>query len=182
MKRYVKALSAIALLLALSLNVKPALAYFTTYTLARGVQQIKLGDTTEIRESYKDYLKSIQVTNTDGPDSCYVRLKVYFDTAVEGVSITMGGANWKDGGDGYYYWIGGNNGELPMGASTDDPFTVKVTAPKKDDPNKPEEYDEFSVIIVYECAPIEYNEDGSVKVPDGSLGTWELEFTEEKRA
>ena len=60
------------------------MAYFTTYAEAEGSQTLSLGMTTTIPgEEVSDWTKHIRVQNT-GDYSCYVRVKVFAGSQLEG--------------------------------------------------------------------------------------------------
>ena len=92
-----------AVILAGSVSVQSAMAYFTTYVKAKGGYEITLGSQTEIKEDVKDMTKEIKITNT-GETDCYVRVKVFCGSQIE---ISYAGAVDEDGNA---YWTTGDDG------------------------------------------------------------------------
>ena len=71
--------------------------------------------------------------------------------------------NWTDGGDGYWYY----NSVLPAGEMTD-VFTVFVKHTDEADAA-------HNVIVVQECAPVQYDEDGNPLPPTSDM-VWSQQF------
>lgn len=145
-------LGAAAIVLAGSVSVQSAMAYFTTYVKAKGGYEITLGSQTEIEEDVKDMTKEIKISNT-GETDCYVRVKVFCGSQIEisyaGAVDDKGNAYWTKGDDGYWYY----KDILPAGG-TSEVLQAKITLP--------EDYkDSFNVIVVQECTPVQYKEDGT---------------------
>ena len=59
---------------------------------------------------------------------------------------------WTDGGDGYWYY----NDVLQAGQTTEKELNITYKFPSGD--QKPEE---FNVVVIQECTPILYDEDGN---------------------
>lgn len=145
-------LGAAAVVLAGSLSVQSAMAYFTTYVKAKGGCEITLGSETEIHENVKDMTKEIKITNT-GKTDCYVRVKVFcgsqLDIAYSGAVDDKGNALWTKKDDGYWYYK-----EILKAGGTSEVLEVKISLP--------EDYkDSFNVIVVQECTPVQYKADGT---------------------
>ena len=64
-----------ATLIVCGVSVKPTLAYFTTYATAKGGISVDIGPTTDVKEKFKDWKKTIEIENT-GKADCFVRVKV----------------------------------------------------------------------------------------------------------
>ena len=156
-------LTAVALLLVLGVCVAPAMAYFTTYTTSKGNVKLELGFVqTEIEEQVVAGKKEIILQNT-GASACYVRMialtgDAYKDSIL--YSEPAGGdgqavSNWTPGADGYYYYR--SNGEdivLVPGESTTQ-INVSFAFPEEEEPA------DFNVIIIQECTPVLYDEQGN---------------------
>ena len=145
-------LGAAAIVLVGSVSVQSAMAYFTTYVKAKGGYEITLGSQTEIHEDVKNMTKEIKISNT-GETDCYVRVKVFcgsqLDIDYSGAVDEKGNAYWTKGDDGYWYY----KDILPVG-STSEVLQAKIKLP--------EDYkDSFNVIVVQECTPVQYKEDGT---------------------
>lgn len=145
-------LTAAALMMTASIGVGSAMAYFTTYAQAKGGVALELGFTdTEVEEDVIDEKKQLQLKNT-GDYDCYVRLKALTGAAYAS-SITYaekdGSGKWTPGADGYYYYSdivapGGVTSQLDVG------FQFPTEEPK-----------DFNIIIIQECTPVLYDEDGN---------------------
>lgn len=144
------ALAALALLLICGLHSGDSLAYFTTFTMARGSVELHLGAKTELTETVDEMKKTISIQN-NGTSDCFVRAKVF---AGDEVTITYeGSSKWSRGDDGYYYY----SDVLAPGESTE-PLTAVVSITKTLNDLKPED---VNVIIIYESTPALYDADGS---------------------
>lgn len=141
----------LALIMIAAASVPGTLAYFTAYATAKGGVPITLGAKTKVKEEFKNWEKSIQIENT-GETDCYVRVKII---AASQFQITATGNHWTDGGDGYWYY----SEVLPTGLVTEDELKASITVAK-------EVKTSFNVVIVQECIPVSYDENGE---PTGVL-------------
>lgn len=157
MKRTV-CLSAAACLLVGGLAVGRAMAYFTAYAETSGGVVMDMGFTTiipdeEVREVEGGWIKEITVRNT-GDYPCYVRVKLLY-AQLEGVTVTAGGTNWTAGEDDYYYYT-------PILQAKDNAnaerLDARITRPAD---SLQEDGMNFNVIVVAECTPVLYDEDGN---------------------
>lgn len=147
-------LSAAACLLVGGLTVGRAMAYFTAYANTSGGVVMDMGFTEIVPDETVEaveggWIKHITVSNTGGYP-CFVRVKLLYGEEYT-VTSTLG-AGWTDGGDGYYYY----GTPVPAGGKTESEISAKIDAPKealKDGMN-------FNVIVVAECTPVLYNENG----------------------
>ena len=89
-----------ATLIVCGVSVKPTLAYFTTYATAKGGISVDIGPTTDVKEKFKDWKKTIEIENT-GKADCFVRVKVI---AASQFDIQASGSNWSLSDDGYWYY------------------------------------------------------------------------------
>ena len=144
---------AVGLLIAVGITqIQGVMAYFTTYVAAAGGYPIILGSKITIKEDVEDMKKHIQLINT-GEEDCYVRVKVFFSKDIEVSYVSaMDEANqayWNEKEDGYWYY----KEIVPVGAETQElVVTMKV----------PQEWkDSFNVVVVQECTPVLYTEDGT---------------------
>lgn len=158
MKKQSFCLAAAALLLAGSVTVGSAIAYFTTYATASGGAEVELGfTTTEPNEEIKDGSKHIKVENT-GASDCFVRVRILYGDRYEPY-IRVSGENWEEklekdqyGQDvrNFYY-----KDLLPAGGVTPDELLAEIHV-------KEMEYtDDFNVIVIQECTPALYDENGN---------------------
>lgn len=149
MKKHVY-LAAAALVLAGSLTVGKAAAYFTTYATATGGAEVDLGFTrTEPNEEVYDWTKHVQIDNT-GDYACYVRVKAIAGEKFQS-GLVISGEGWTLGDDGYYYY----KDLIPAGQSTPqtDQLLVKI--------DNMDSQEDFNVVVVQECAPVLYDENGN---------------------
>lgn len=146
-------LTAAAVTLTASLFVGTAMAYFTTYATAEGGVELDLGFTETIpQEEVVDGKKEIQLVNT-GDFDCYVRLKAFTGDAYKesfAYSEPSGAGKWTPGADGYYYY---SDIVAPDGLT--DQIDVSFAFGAEEEPA------DFNVIIIQECTPVLYDENGN---------------------
>ena len=194
MKRAKWILAALTAGTILSAGSGQALAYFTTYTEARGGYPVFLGDQTEITEEFSDWTKFVTIHNeADSKEPVWIRVKAYstYDLIFEG-------ADWSAGDEGYYYYarpveagqdtgvLSVKIGRLDASGTLQDP--AKPGQGGAQDPDNPQEAPEgnlkesFNVIVIYESTPVRYGADGSLLPADWNqildTGTMEGEGTE----
>lgn len=154
-------LAVAALVLTASLTVDRAMAYFTVHLNTGGSVQMNIGFAeTELLEEVDKDGKHVVIKNI-GDYDCFVRAKVF--SVVDISYIPSGG--WEDGGDGYWYYTP----VLPAGGSTEE-LLVTFEYPEITDENKVHEFD---IIVVQECTPIIYDEDGN------AIADWDAVITAE---
>ena len=171
MKRKNLVLSIFALLLIACAVLNPAVAYFTANTEADGAIPISFQYKTEIREDFKDWLKSVQIENVKNPvpdkpeilsDPIWVRARAYSGETYPLVEAPAVVGDWIKQGDWWYYQKPLAAGELTS------PITFEITGiPDKDDPDH--QFTSFNVGVVYESTLVRYNADGSEKPPNWSI-------------
>lgn len=155
-------LSAAALSMTAALTLEHSLAYFTTYVSAGGSQVVHMGARTEIHEDVSNMTKHISITNTSETNDCFVRVRVFYEADVTVTCSPQDG--WYDGGDDYWYY----SPILAPGASTA-VLDAKITVPAEFDK------DSFNVVVIHECTPVIYDEDGN---PAADWNTTYSEYTE----
>lgn len=157
------ALIAAAVTLTASLSVGSALAYFTTYCTAEGSYKMSMGfPETEIHEHVESG-KHITIENI-GQYDCYVRVKAF---APEGVTLNYvpeEDSGWIGyGDDGYWeddYWY--YNSILRPGETTPELLIQYIFPEDKDqDPGNDTRPDEINIVVVHECTPVLYDEEGN---------------------
>ena len=151
LKKVVFNLLAVVLLLGVLIPtvVPPVMAYFTTYTRAKGGYTIHLTGVTTIDEEFQNWEKTVTITNKEGKD-VFVRARGY---AGSQFTLTYSGEGWSDGGDGWWYY-----GPALSAGKTANPLVIAIS-------NLPEaeEGDSFNVAVVYESTLVQYNADGTTK-------------------
>lgn len=143
------ALAAAALVLTAGVMTNRTLAYFTTYVTASGGHELELGFTTTIpEEEVANWTKDISITNTGG-NPCYVRVKAFAGVQFElEYDLAASDSRWSAlGTDGYYYWQ-----EILKPGETTGSLLVRI--------DKKDAKEDFNVIIVQECTPVPYDENG----------------------
>ena len=143
-------------------SIQPAIAYFTTFTYAKGGHPIYLRDTTKIEEQFSQQTKHVKISSDTKSEPVWVRVKVFY--AYQGIEkITITGVDnpskWQEGDtdeNGYVYY--NYTDPLPGGGTTEE-LTVKIITK---DPLKAEKGDQYDVIVVYESTPVRYAENGSI--------------------
>lgn len=141
-------MAAATLALTGTLAVGSAMAYFTTYSTAGGGVKMNMGFTKTVPdEQIKSDGKHVTISNT-GKYDCFVRVKAF-------APVSLGykaDKNWSKGADDYWYY----SDILPAGQTTDPELVISYEFPSGDD--KPEE---FNVIVIQECTPVLYKENGT---------------------
>ena len=133
------------------LAVGTSIAYFTTYTAAKGSQTIQLGYHTEFTEEYDDFVKSLVVHNDEKSDQyVFVRAKAFADSSVT-VTYSDYDGKWNPGEDDFYYFTD------PL-APGEDTSVLKVNMVA---PEEPKEGDDFTVVVIHESIPAKYRDDGT---------------------
>lgn len=144
------AVTAAALAMIIALGLEDAMAYFTTYTEAAGSHTVSLGATsTEIDETVSEKTKHVTVRNTSDSYECFVRVKVF---SGKDVTCTPSGTNWTYQDDGYWYY-----GPVVAPGGVTEVLDVSIQL----DSSKEEEITEFNVVVIQECTPVIYDEDGN---------------------
>ena len=120
-----------------TLAVGSAMAYFTTYTTAGGGVTMNMGFTETIpNETVDKDGKHVTITNT-GDYDCFVRVKAF--------------APMED--DGYWHY----EGVLPAGETTPELKELNISYKFPEGKDKPEE---FNIVVIQECTPVLYDENG----------------------
>jgi len=146
-------LTAAAFIMVAGLSLGKALAYFTTYTEAKGGIELDLGFTETIPdETVVDGAKQVKIKNT-GDYDCYVRMKALVGSAYT-ISYTEPGSEgkWTPGADGFYYY----SDIVPAKGGETSQINVNITFPIPEDGVAPD----FNVIIIQECTPALYRDGG----------------------
>lgn len=142
-------MAAATLALTGTLSVGSAMAYFTTYSTASGGVTMHMGFTETIpNEKVDENGKHVTISNT-GDYDCFVRVKAF---APVDLTYNAPDGGWTEGNDGYWYY----DDILPAGKITEQELNITYKFPEGDD--KPEE---FNIVVIQECTPVLYNEDGS---------------------
>ena len=142
-------LASAALALTGALSVGGAMAYFTSYSTAKGKVPVNIGFTKTVPEETVDGSgKHVTIMNTGAYD-CFVRVKVFSVVDVD----YKASEGWRAGDDGYWYY----DKVVAAGASTSE-LLVTFEYPKNTEEDKTEEFD---IVVVQECTPVVYDEDGT---------------------
>ena len=137
----------VAVVLVLTVSLPIALAYFTTYTEAKGGLELRPW-TIEIKEKVENWTKHVVISNSEDGAPSYVRVKAF---AGNEVNLTyLPDEKWELGDDGYYYY----QDILQPGEDTSE-LLVKFEKPED-----PVDGQEFNVIVVYETTPVQYDAAG----------------------
>lgn len=141
-------LAGAALFLTAGVSAGKAMAYFTTYTSASGGAVLHLGFTTTVPgEEVSDWTKRVSIQNT-GDMECYVRARAFAGEVYEAaMTYTDESGKWTRGEDGYYYY----SDILAPGEASEELLIMIDHLNREED---------FNVIVVQECTPVLYDEDG----------------------
>lgn len=138
-----------ALALTGTLAVGSAMAYFTTYTTAGGGVTMNMGFTETIpNETVDKDGKHVTIKNT-GDYDCFVRVKAF---APMELTYTADPDKWEAKNDGYWHY----KEVLPAKKSTSTELNISYKFPEGKD--KPEE---FNIVVIQECTPVLYDENGN---------------------
>lgn len=142
-------IAAATLALTGTLSVGSAMAYFTSYSTAEGSVKINMGFTETVpHEEVDSGGKHITIENT-GDYDCFVRVKAF--APVE-LTYTAPDGGWTQGDDDYWYY----DEILPAGQTTTKELNITYKFPEGEE--KPAD---FNVIVVQECSPVLYDENGN---------------------
>lgn len=150
-------IAAIAILLTLSVSVGLTVAYFSDYETAMGEVSLNLSGQTQITEEVTDTQKVIRIVNTGskGDADMVVRVRVF---GPDGMKVSVGDGHWtKPSGSEWYYY----DQVLAPGESTS-----AITASIADLPVDTD-LSEFDIIVEHESAIAAYDENDTVKKPEG---------------
>lgn len=143
------AMSAAALGMTAALTIESSMAYFTTYVSAGGGQIVSLGAQTTIHEELDDMTKHIVIRNTSETNDCFVRVRVFSGSDLA-IDYTDEEDNWRQGADDYWYYTP----VLPANGITS-ALNAKIEVPTEYD------RDNFNVVVIQECTPVIYDEEGN---------------------
>ena len=171
MKKRNLILSVLILALVLSAGIGSAWAYFTTFATARGGLTLHLGYRTEFEESVSDAAKHIVIRYDDAgganTQEVYVRVKAFGpEDGRHGLSLTSG-EGWTPAADGWYVYTQALGPGVPAASE----LVIGISGFTKEEAEQFKEGENFNVAVVYECAPVIYNEDGSA-VPATDASIW----------
>lgn len=139
-------LTAAAVILAGSMSIQSALAYFTANASAQGGHTISLGSSTDIVEKVIDRAKQIIITNT-GENDCFVRVKVFSGSQID-IEYSGESGAWSQGEDEYWYY----SDIVPAGGKTS-MLKASIIIPEGFE-------DDFNVVVVQECTPVLFDQNG----------------------
>lgn len=162
-RNYAKVLlmSAAALGMTAALTIQSSMAFFTTYVSAGGSHPVTLGTQTEIHEDVSEMTKHIVIRNTSGTNDCYVRVKVFYAEPFDISYTDVDGGKWSRGEDDFWYY----NGILGPGEVTS-VLDAKIGVPENFDK------DSFNVVVIQECTPVLYDENGK------PYADWNMKFSD----
>ena len=145
-------LMAAALALIATIGIGSAFAYFTTYVVADGGVKVSIGSTVTVPEEEMNlHFKHVTIKNT-GDYDCYVRVKAFAGAEYDNLIYSDDNGKWSLGADGYYYY----SDIVPAGETTG---TLKIAVEGLKE--APKENESFNVIVVQECTPVLFSEDGT---------------------
>lgn len=140
----------------LSISAIPAAyAYFTTYCEAEGGGPIMLEEKTEITESFSEWTKTVSIKSDEGSAPVFVRARAFAGQDIK-LTYKFDEGQWIEGNDGFYYY----SSVLQPGDATSNLLVHIGNIPegKEDDPD-------FNVVVVYECTPVQYDDEGNLMDP-----------------
>jgi hypothetical protein len=145
-------LAAAALAIVATLGIGSAMAYFTTYVLADGGVELSMGSSITIPKEKMDlHYKIVSIENT-GDYDCYVRVKAFVGAENGELVFSDVDGRWTPGADGYYYYS-----DIVKPGETTGTIKIAVNGLLV----KPEAGEAFNVIVVEECTPVRFDENGN---------------------
>lgn len=163
MKKVNVCLTALAVILVLGAGIHNIWAYFTTYAEAQGGYVIELGDKTEIKEEFADWTKKVVIRSSEDSQPVFVRAKVFCEsTLVDDLVYMYADTDWKYDEESEYFYY---QHILTAGQETSE-LQIKINLKKETDPITGEIIeneigDNFNVVVIYECTPVRYDENGT---------------------
>ena len=149
-------LAVLVLAVILTAGVGRAWAYFTTYAKAEGGYTIQLGDRTEIREDYEEWVKHVSISNDAESQPVYIRARAFSGTMYKLQYLDDTG-RWTLGEDGYYYY-----GDMVKAGESTGELLIKISsADGMDVPRGEKDGDSFHVAVIYESTPVRYDTEGN---------------------
>ena len=146
-------LSAAALFMTAAVGIGNASAYFTTYVSAGGSHPVYMGARTELKEDVSDMTKHITIENTSQINDCYVRVKVFYagPFTINYTDRSESGNLWTySEADGYWYY-----GPILQAGGSTETLDAKIEVPVDFDKES------FNVVVIQECTPVVYDENGN---------------------
>ncbi len=150
-------IAVVAIVLALTASVGLTVAYFSDYETAMGEVSLNLSGETQITEEVTDTQKVIKVVNTgsEGDADVVVRLSVY---GPDGMKVRVDDEHWSKAKDSDWYYY---DKVLAPGETTG-----SITASIEDLPVDTD-LSKFDIIVNHESAIAVYDENNTVKKPEG---------------
>lgn len=150
-------ITALSLILCLSVSIGLVWAYFTDYESARGGAVLKLSGQTWLQEDVDEKGKTISIKNVDETDMV-VRVMVIGDANHLGV-ITADGWTGPDK-DGWYYYSKILKGSKDGNGESTSNLRAEIKV------NGDEDINTFDIVVVHEAQRVLYDGD-KVVVPEG---------------
>lgn len=148
-------------------HVESASAYFTTYVTAMGGYPVSWEHHEKIHEDFQDWKKYVTISSDPDSIPVYVRAKAFSGSTYQ---LSYSGSEWKyTEKDQYCYYQKALNG-----GETTSALLVSID----NIPINPEKEDNFNVIVIYECIPVIYDEDGQMVPPEQA--DWSKPLTQGK--
>lgn len=110
---------------------------------------VRLGSSTEIHEEVSQMTKHISIENASAENDCFVRVKVFYGGDLE-IVYTDPENQWYEGEEGYWYYR-----SILGAAQMTTGLDVKINVPEGFDK------DSFNVVVIQECTPVVYDEEGN---------------------
>lgn len=133
--------------------VSRTLAYFTDDASYSGGGALSLAWETELKEEVKENDKTVTIKNT-GDTDVIVRVRIFGNE--EYLTIKNESGQWKDGGDGWWYYDG---------ILKPDAVTEALVADVKASADLPEH--EFNIIVIHESERVIYDNGSTLVKPEG---------------
>ena len=146
----------LAAALALGAAFAPAAAYLTGSVTAKAdVSVAPLSVRTELNEPIVGLTKQVTITREGDSAPVWVRVRlVAGDTVAKGLQVT--GDDWSyDEDDGWWYY------GIALDGDPNTTSTLSVTVDGETVPADALDGEKFNVVVIHECAPVLYDEEGN---------------------
>ena len=151
-------LTILAAVLIVTLSIGSALAYFTDSTDVNGKETVYAGAKTQITEDFDgDGHKRVSIKNTSDKVTVFIRVKAY---STHGFSLV--GDNWETRGEYIYY-------KLPLAPGE---TAAVLHVDHENFPTGYKEGESFTIVVVHECVPARFDEDGNPLMEESWSNDW----------
>ena len=155
-------LALLAVIMVLSVSIGPALAYFSTYTVAEGKKTVKVVPDTTITEKTRTESQKVLFVKNSGDAPCFVRAKAF---APAGVTLGTAGGNGWSAQNGEGFWV---YGKVLMPGETTEELEIPISGIPATANEGANEGDSLNIAVVYESTTAIWND----STGEYDIGRW----------